>query len=96
MNPEEEINNTEIIAVKKKGRGRPRIPEDQRKVYIQKPRPGYHIKYYHDSALSKDVKCELCNCTVTLQKLKRHQESKKCKELSSYRVIIDEVDVEEI
>ena len=36
MNPEEEINNTEIVAVKRKGRGRPRIPEDQRKVYIFK------------------------------------------------------------
>jgi hypothetical protein len=79
----------------KKPRGRPRIPDDQRKVYVQKPRPGYHTKYYHDSLLSKDVKCELCNCTVTLQKLKRHQTSKKCKELASYRIeLIEDVDEE--
>ena len=53
MNPAQELNNTNtitdttevIIDVKKKEtRGRKKIPEDERKVYVQKPRPGYHIK----------------------------------------------------
>ncbi len=80
----------DIIEVKK--RGRPRIPEDQKKVYIQKPRPGYHTKYYHDSALSKEVKCEFCDCKVTLQKLRRHQTSKKCQNLATYKFDIVEVE----
>ena len=91
MNTIEEINDT-IITTVKRPRGRPRVPEDQKK----KSDAAYHIAYYFRTKLSETVRCELCNCKVTNQKMKRHQESKKCKELSSYRVIIDEVDVEEI
>jgi hypothetical protein len=102
MNPAQELNNTNtitditevIIDVKKKEtRGRKKIPEDERKVYVQKPRPGYHIKYYHDSKLYKKVNCEICNCEVTLQKLKRHQTTKKCTAilLTKYS-LVDEVE----
>jgi hypothetical protein len=91
MNTIEEINDT-IITTVKRPRGRPRVPEDQKK----KSDAAYHIAYYFRTKLSETVRCELCNCKVTNQKMKRHQESKKCKELSSYRVMLDEVDDEEI
>ena len=84
MNPLED----NIIVSTKKPRGRPRVPEDQKK----KSDAAYHLAYYYRSQLSKDVKCELCNCTTTKQKLKRHQQSKKCKELTSYRIEVNEIE----
>jgi hypothetical protein len=41
---------------------------------------------YHNSSLSKEVDCDLCNCKITKSKLKRHQASKKCKELAIYEI----------
>ena len=87
MNTVEEIINNEIVTVKRP-RGRPRIPEEQKK----KSDAAYNIAYYFRTKLSETIKCELCNCKVTTQKMRRHQQSKKCKELSSYRVLLDEVD----
>jgi len=83
---ENTAEQTQDIIKVKKTIGRPRIPDDQKKVYIQKPRPGYHLNYYHNSSLSKEVNCDLCNCKITKSKLKRHQTSKKCKEMAIYEV----------
>jgi hypothetical protein len=39
--------------------------------------PEYYKNYYHQK-LGVDVICDKCNCTASKQKLKRHQQSKKC------------------
>jgi hypothetical protein len=91
------IEQPEIIEIPKKRKGRPRKynydTEGKILKYIETPRPGYHTKYYHSSNLSELMKCEICECEVTKAKLRRHQLSKKCKQLASYK--IDFVEVQE-
>jgi hypothetical protein len=83
----DQINFTEELQAVKRGRGRPRIPDEERKPYVQKPRPGYHTKYYYTSGLAEKVKCELCDQEITKQKLRRHQATKKCKQIYCLEVI---------
>jgi len=83
----DQIDNTEELQVVKRGRGRPRVPVKEKKVYVQKPRPGYHTAYYYSSGLAEKVKCELCDQEITKQKLRRHQATKKCKAIYCIEVI---------
>ena len=83
----DQIDNIEELQVVKRGRGRPRVPVKEKKVYVQKPRPGYHTAYYYSSGLAEKIKCELCDQEITKQKLKRHQASKRCNKLYCLEVI---------
>ena len=68
--------------------GRPRKYEEGEIVkYIQKPRPGYHRQYYHNSKLSEKLKCELCDKLITCQKMSRHQVSRNCKKVYCMNVM---------
>ena len=91
--PEDQKKKVELP---KRGRGRPRIPEDQKKKKKNKKvDAAYNLAYYYKTKLCQPVNCELCNCQITLQKLRRHQLSKKCKRLTTYKIDVAEVQEEE-
>ncbi len=48
----------------------------------------YYAEYYRKN-LSSKLNCPLCNCIVGMQKMKKHQKTKKCMQFSSYRKSLD-------
>ena len=78
--------DVEVVQPKKLGRPR-KYQEGEIVKYIQKPRPGYHRQYYHNSKLSEKLKCELCDKLITCQKMSRHQISRNCKKVYGLDVI---------
>ena len=71
---EQIINNEEI----KKGRGRPKKADEDKK---QRPEK-YDINYYHNSKYSNTINCDLCNSKVTFAKLLRHKRTSMCEKRS--------------
>ena len=78
--------DVEVVQPKKLGRPR-KYQEGEIVKYIQKPRPGYHRQYYHNSKLSEKLKCELCDKLITCQKMSRHQISRNCKKVYALDVL---------
>ena len=78
--------DVEVVQPKKLGRPK-KYQEGEIVKYIQKPRPGYHRQYYHNSKLSEKLKCELCDKLITCQKMSRHQISRNCKKVYGLDVI---------
>ena len=81
-----EVVEEEVVQPKKLGRPR-KYQEGEIVKYIQKPRPGYHRQYYHNSKLSEKLKCELCDKLITCQKMARHQISRNCKKVYCMNVL---------
>ena len=68
-NPEVDVEVVEVVEKKKRGR---KVNPDA----ITKD-PKYFISYYHKH-LAEQIECPKCNKQISKQKLKRHQQTKRC------------------
>ena len=76
MNIEQIIPQIDTV---KKPRGRPRIDRIIiKKEKLNKVKQLDYFKNYYDNTLSVKIKCDVCNSEVCMQKIRRHQRSKKC------------------